>query len=96
MGMEQVGLLPAILAGAFVVVALFNAFLPRRGDWLVILAMLAVIVIGFLVIKDFQTYFHDGEFMPRARTPTPSSGSTLATACSSLTSVRGSTASPWS
>ncbi|MBX7111949.1 MAG: NADH-quinone oxidoreductase subunit L [Dehalococcoidia bacterium] len=65
MGMEQVGLLPAILAGAFVVVALFNAFLPRRGDWLVILAMLAVIVIGFLVIKDFQTYFHDGEFMPR-------------------------------
>ncbi|MGE0135300.1 MAG: NADH-quinone oxidoreductase subunit L [Dehalococcoidia bacterium] len=65
MGMEQVGLLPAILAGAFVVVALFNAFLPRRGDWLVILAMLAVIVIGFLVIKDFQTYFHDGHFEPR-------------------------------
>jgi len=64
MGMEQVGLLPAILAGAFVVVALFNAFLPRRGDWLVILAMLAVVVIGFLVIKDFQTYFHDGHFTP--------------------------------
>ena len=64
MGMEQVGLLPAILAGTFLVVALFNAVIPRRGDWLVILAMLAVLVIGFLVIKDFQTYFHDGEFMP--------------------------------
>ena len=65
MGMEQVGLLPAILAGTFVVVALFNAFLPRRGDWLAILAMLVVIVLGFLVIKDFQTYFVDGHFDPR-------------------------------
>ncbi len=65
MGMEQVGLLPAILVGAFVVVALFNRFIPRRGDFIVILAMLAVIVIAFFVIKDFQTYFNDGLFDPQ-------------------------------
>jgi NADH-quinone oxidoreductase subunit L len=62
--MEQVGLLPAILAGTFVVVALFNAFMPRRGDWLVILAMLVVLVLAFVIIKDFQTYFVDGHFEP--------------------------------
>jgi NADH-quinone oxidoreductase subunit L len=62
--MEQVGLLPAILAGAFVVVALFNAFIPRRGDWLVILAMVVVLVLGFIIIKDFQTYIVDGNFEP--------------------------------
>jgi NADH-quinone oxidoreductase subunit L len=65
MGMEQVGLLPAILVGAFVVVALFNRLLPRRGDFIVIFAMLAVIAIAALVIKDFQTYFVDGIFTPR-------------------------------
>src|SRR5260221_10493188 len=65
MGMEQVGLLPAILVGAFVVVALFNRLLPRRGDFIVIFAMLAVIAIAAMVIKDFQTYFVDGIFTPR-------------------------------
>jgi NADH-quinone oxidoreductase subunit L len=62
--MEQVLLLPAILAGTFVVVALFNGLIPRRGDWLVILAMLAVVAIAVLVIKDFQTYFVGGHFDP--------------------------------
>src|SRR5438128_410069 len=65
MGMEQAGLLPAIPAVIFVVVALFNRFLPRRGDWLVILGMVAVLVLGMLVIHDFQTSFVHGEFQPQ-------------------------------
>ena len=64
MGMEQVWLLPAILAVTFAVVAFGHRLLPRHGDWLVILAMLAVTALAALVIVDFQGYFHGREFVP--------------------------------
>ncbi len=64
MGMEQVWLLPAILAAVFVVVALFNRMIPRRGDWLAILGMLAVVVIAAIVLIDFQRSFAGGHFSP--------------------------------
>ncbi|MDA0364297.1 MAG: NADH-quinone oxidoreductase subunit L [Chloroflexi bacterium] len=64
MGMEQVWVLPAILAGVFVVVALFNRLLPHRGDFLAILGMLAVVALVALVLLDFQGAFVGGHFDP--------------------------------
>ena len=62
--MEQAWLLPAIPVAAFVVVALFNGLIPRRGDWLVILGMLSVVVIGAVIALDFQGSFDHGVFAP--------------------------------
>ncbi len=64
MGMEQAWLLPAIPVAAFVVVALFNRLIPRRGDWLAILGLLAVVVIGAAIALDFQGSFDHGVFAP--------------------------------
>lgn len=64
MDMEQAGLLPAIPAAIFVIVALFHRVLPRRGDWLVILGMLSVLVLAVGITIDFQGAFHDGHFAP--------------------------------
>lgn len=65
MNMEHAWLLPAIPSAVFVLVALSSRLLPRGGDWLVILGMLAVVILGFAVILDFQAYWRDGEFLPR-------------------------------
>ncbi len=62
--MEQVWLLPAIPAALFVVVALFGRLIPRQGDWLVILGMAATLVIGAVVILDFQSFVVGGVFEP--------------------------------
>ena len=64
MGMEQVWLLPAIPAGVFVVLALFNRALPHRGDFLAVLGMAAVLVLAVLAVVDFQGSFVDGVFAP--------------------------------
>jgi NADH-quinone oxidoreductase subunit L len=64
MGMEQVWVLPAILIAVFVVLALFSRLLPRRGDWLAVLGMLAVTVAAGFVLIDFQRAFVDGHFSP--------------------------------
>jgi len=64
MGMEQVWLLPAIPAGVFVVLALFNRVIPRRGDFLAVLGMAAVVVLALLAIIDFQGSFVEGVFSP--------------------------------
>ena len=64
MSMGQAGVLIAIPAAAFVLVALFHKLLPRRGDWIVVLALGAVFVLGLLVVHDFQRYWEHGEFMP--------------------------------
>ncbi len=66
MGMEQVWLLPAIPAAIFALLALFNRALPRGGDGLAILGMLAVVVLGLLVLLDFQSAFEGGLFAPGA------------------------------
>ena len=60
MGMEQVWLLPAIPAGVFVVLTLFNRFIPRNGDFLAVLGMAAVLVIALLAVFDFQGAFDGG------------------------------------
>jgi len=64
MGMEQVWLLPAIPAGVFVVLTLFNRFIPRNGDFLAVLGMAAVLVIALLAVFDFQGAFDGGIFSP--------------------------------
>ena len=66
MGMEQVWLLPAIPAAIFALLALFNRAMPRGGDGLAILGMLAVVVLGLLVLLDFQSAFEGGLFAPGA------------------------------
>ena len=65
MGMEQAWLLPAIPAAIFALVALFNRFIPRRGDWIAILGMAAVVVLGLIVLLDFQSSFSGGIFAPQ-------------------------------
>ena len=62
--MEQAWLLPAIPAALFVVVALFGRVIPRQGDWLIILGMVATLVVGVAVILDFQQFFEGGVFVP--------------------------------
>ena len=64
MGMEQVWLLPAIPAALFALLALFNRAMPRGGDGLAILGMLTVVVLGLLVLLDFQSSFEGGVFAP--------------------------------
>ncbi|HLF76036.1 MAG TPA: NADH-quinone oxidoreductase subunit L [Dehalococcoidia bacterium] len=42
--MDQAWLLPAFPAGAFVILALFHQYLPRKGDWLAIAAIIAAFI----------------------------------------------------
>ena len=64
MGMEQAWLLPAVPAAVFALLALFHRALPRGGDALAILGMLAVAALGLLVVLDFQSAFEGGKFAP--------------------------------
>jgi NADH-quinone oxidoreductase subunit L len=50
--MDQAWLLPAFPAAAFVVLALFHRYLPRQGDWLAIIAVVATFVCMLLVAAD--------------------------------------------
>jgi NADH-quinone oxidoreductase subunit L len=50
--MEQAWLLPALPAGAFVVLALFHNYLPRKGDFLAIAAIVVSFVLGLFVVGD--------------------------------------------
>jgi len=63
-GMEQVWVLPAIPAALFVVLALLNPLLPRRGDFLAAFGMAAVVGLVFLVLADYTSVFKDGHFSP--------------------------------
>ncbi|MCH8009102.1 MAG: NADH-quinone oxidoreductase subunit L [Chloroflexi bacterium] len=53
MNMSDAWVLPLLPAAAFVVLALFGPYLPRKGDWLAILAIGAVFVLTFPIIADF-------------------------------------------
>ncbi len=64
MGMEQAWVLPAIPAVLFVVIALFNGLIPRRGDFLAILGMATVVGLVFVILVEFQGAFRDGLFTP--------------------------------
>ncbi len=70
MTMEQVWLLPAIPAGVFVLLSLFNRFIPRRGDFIAVLGMGTVVVLAVLAVVDFQGAFHGGLFEPAPGTNT--------------------------
>jgi len=64
MGMEQAWVLPAIPAALFVLIALLNPVLPRRGDFLAILGMATVVGLVGLVLLDFMDSFEGGLFAP--------------------------------
>jgi len=53
MGMTDAWVIPLLPAAAFVVLLLFGPYLPRRGDWLAILAMAAAFVLVLPIIADF-------------------------------------------
>jgi NADH-quinone oxidoreductase subunit L len=52
MTMEEAWLLPALPAGAFVILALFHNYLPRKGDFVAIAAAVASFVLFLLVAAD--------------------------------------------
>ncbi|MBA01903.1 MAG: NADH-quinone oxidoreductase subunit L [Chloroflexi bacterium] len=64
MGMEQVWILPAIPMAVFILLGLFNAYIPRRGDFIAVLGMSLVVLLVGLVLLDFQGSFSDHEFHP--------------------------------
>ncbi|MPZ99731.1 MAG: NADH-quinone oxidoreductase subunit L [Dehalococcoidia bacterium] len=66
MSMEQAWVLPAIPAALFVIIALFNPLIPRRGDFLAVLGMAAVVALVGVILVDFTSAFHDGHFEPVA------------------------------
>ncbi len=64
MPMDQAWLLIAVPAVTFVLVALLNPVLPRRGDLIVVLALASVVLMGLGIIADFTGYFRGGLFTP--------------------------------
>ena len=50
--MQEAWLIPAIPAGAFVILLLLGKYLPRRGDWLAIGAIIASFALFFPVLID--------------------------------------------
>ncbi|MCH6556454.1 MAG: hypothetical protein IH797_07610, partial [Chloroflexi bacterium] len=53
MNMQDAWVLPLLPAAAFVVLALFGPYLPRKGDWIAVLAIGAVFVLTLPIIADF-------------------------------------------
>jgi NADH-quinone oxidoreductase subunit L len=51
-GMSDAWLIPVLPAAAFVVLVLFGNYLPRKGDWLAILAIFGSFVLFFFVAHD--------------------------------------------
>ncbi len=51
--MQDAWVLPLLPAAAFVVLALFGPYLPRKGDWIAVLAIGAVFVLTLPIIADF-------------------------------------------
>ena len=51
-GMSEAWLLPVLPGAAFVVLVLFGNYLPRKGDWLAILAILGSFVLFFPIAAD--------------------------------------------
>jgi NADH-quinone oxidoreductase subunit L len=51
-GMSEAWLIPVLPGAAFVVLVLFGNYLPRKGDWLAILAIFGSFVLFFLVAAD--------------------------------------------
>ncbi len=65
MGMEQAWLIPAIPAAAAAILILFGKYLPRKGDWLSVLAIAASFVLFIFVLHDLTTALaRGGDFTP--------------------------------
>ena len=65
MGMEQAWLIPALPAASAAILILVGKYLPRRGDWLSVLAIFGSFVIFFFVLKDLtDALAAGGEFEP--------------------------------
>jgi NADH-quinone oxidoreductase subunit L len=64
MGVEEAYLIPAIPAGAFVVLLLFGKYLPRGGDFIAVLAIAASFILLFPVLADFLDAAEGTEFVP--------------------------------
>jgi NADH-quinone oxidoreductase subunit L len=63
--MEQAWLIPAIPAATAAVLILIGKYLPRKGDWLSVLAISASFVIFLFVLKDLaDSLASGGEFEP--------------------------------
>jgi NADH-quinone oxidoreductase subunit L len=68
MGMEQVWLIPAVPAAAFVVLLLCGKYLPRGGDWVAIGAIGASVVIFFPVLADLLDQVNEAGFAGGGKT----------------------------
>src|SRR3990170_2146625 len=53
MGMTDAWLIPVLPAAAFVALTLLGPYLPRRGDWLAVLAIGATFVLVLPIVADF-------------------------------------------
>jgi len=63
MGMEQAWLIPAIPAATAGILILFGKYLPRKGDWLSVLAIGTSFVLFFFVLHDLtDALARGGEF----------------------------------
>ncbi|MGD0114406.1 MAG: NADH-quinone oxidoreductase subunit L [Dehalococcoidia bacterium] len=60
MGMEQAWLIPAIPAATAAILILFGKYLPRKGDWLSVLAISASFVVFIFVLKDLTSALAGG------------------------------------
>jgi NADH-quinone oxidoreductase subunit L len=54
--MSEAWVLPLLPAGAFVALVFLGVFLPRRGDWVSVIAMGATLVLVFPIIGDFTDF----------------------------------------
>jgi NADH-quinone oxidoreductase subunit L len=65
MGMEQAWLIPALPAVAAGILILFGKYLPRKGDWLSVLAIATSFALFIFVLHDLTTVLaRGGEFTP--------------------------------
>jgi NADH-quinone oxidoreductase subunit L len=63
MGMEQAWLIPALPAASAAILILVGKYLPRKGDWLSVLAILGSFIIFLFVLKDLtDALTGQGEF----------------------------------
>ncbi len=53
MGMTDAWIIPLLPAGAFVILLLVGAYLPRKGDFIAIAGILAAFVVSLFVVADF-------------------------------------------
>ena len=58
--MEQAWLLPAVMAGAFIVLALFHNYLPRQGDFIGVGAAIVTFIMFLMVLGDAMGHLPAG------------------------------------